>query len=79
MNDIRELLKLDELFKLSVEERIQLIGDLWDSITADGETLPPLTEAQSAELDRRIAAYEKDPSATLDGEAVDKHLWSRVK
>jgi putative addiction module component (TIGR02574 family) len=73
MNDLREL------FKLSIAERIQLVEDLWDSIAADSQNPPPLTEAQCQELDRRVAAYQKDPSATLDAETVHKQLWSRVK
>jgi putative addiction module component (TIGR02574 family) len=44
---------------LPVDERIQLVEELWDSIAADQEALP-LTSEQRAELDRRIAAYEAD-------------------
>lgn len=31
---------IEELLKLSVAERIQLVEDLWDSIAADPEALP---------------------------------------
>ncbi len=34
---------------LSVEERLQLIEDLWDSVADDPEALP-LTDAQAEEL-----------------------------
>jgi putative addiction module component (TIGR02574 family) len=44
---------IDELRKLSVAERIQLVEDLWDSIAADSDL--PLTDAQKAELDRRLS------------------------
>jgi putative addiction module component (TIGR02574 family) len=44
---------------LPLDERIRLVEDLWDSIAADQGALP-LTEAQKAELDRRLAAYERD-------------------
>ena len=44
---------------LPLEERIKLVEDLWDSIAADQGALP-LTEAQKVELDRRLAAYERD-------------------
>ena len=47
---------------LSVAERIQLAEDLWDSVAADTGDLP-LTEAQTAELDRRLADLERDPEA----------------
>jgi putative addiction module component (TIGR02574 family) len=46
--------------KLSVAERIQLAEDLWDSVAAEtGEQ--PLTEAQTTELERRLADLERDP------------------
>jgi putative addiction module component (TIGR02574 family) len=79
MNDIRELLKPGELFKLSVEDRIQIMGDLWDSITSEPDQLPPLTKEQCAEIDRRIAEHEKDPSTALDWNTVHARLWSLVK
>lgn len=44
---------------LSVEERLRLVEDLWDSIAADQQGLP-LTAEQKAELDRRLDAYEAD-------------------
>lgn len=37
---------------LSPQERLDLIGQLWDSLDADRA---PLTAAQRAELDRRLA------------------------
>jgi len=48
-----------KLRELSVEERIKLVEDLWDSIAADQQALP-LTAEQKAELDRRLDAYEVD-------------------
>jgi putative addiction module component (TIGR02574 family) len=45
---------LEELRQLSVAERIQLVEDLWASIEAD-TAATPLTDAQEAELDHRLA------------------------
>lgn len=45
---------------LSHSEKILLVEHLWDSIRAEAET-SPLTEAQEAELDRRLAEYELNP------------------
>jgi len=42
-------------------ERIELIGDLWDSLAENPESVV-LTGAQEAELDRRLEAYRKDPA-----------------
>jgi putative addiction module component (TIGR02574 family) len=52
-----------EILKLSVAERIQLVEDIWDSIARESELLP-LTDAQRAELDRRLESNESDPGAT---------------
>jgi len=51
-----------DILKLSIAERIELIGDIWDSI-AEVPGAVPLTEAQEAELDRRLDAHRKDPTA----------------
>ncbi len=71
----RALLK--ELMELSPEERIQLAEDLWDSIAQD--ELPPLTDAQKKEIDRRIEEHERDPSTALPWDEVRKWLWSNYK
>ena len=68
-----------ELFKLSVDERIKLAMDLWDSVADEPENLPPLTDAQRAEIERRMAEHERDPGSALDWEDVRKELWRRVR
>lgn len=56
-----------EYVKLSVPERIQLVEDIWDSIAEIPEELP-ITEAQQAELDRRLDAYHLNPEEGSPGE-----------
>jgi putative addiction module component (TIGR02574 family) len=41
------------LHGLSIDEKLQLIEDLWDSIAADQAALP-MTAAQRAEIDHRL-------------------------
>jgi putative addiction module component (TIGR02574 family) len=48
-----------KLQQLSVDERIKLVEDLWDSIAADQGALP-ITPDQRIELDQRLNAYEVD-------------------
>jgi putative addiction module component (TIGR02574 family) len=67
---------IQELLKLSVAERIQLVEDLWDSIAADPEGLP-LTDAQKAELDRRLEEHEMDPDSAVSWEAVRERLYKK--
>ena len=66
-------LTLGDLLELSVSERIQLVEDLWDSVTAVPDAVP-LTEAQKEELDRRLAAYREDPDAGSSWESVRERL-----
>ena len=51
-----------EILALPVEERVQLVDAIWDSISAVPEALP-LTQWQREELDRRLAEFEADPEA----------------
>lgn len=46
--------------RLSVEERITLVQEIWDSIATEAGQAP-LTEAQQQELDRRIADDDANP------------------
>jgi putative addiction module component (TIGR02574 family) len=75
---MNEVLK-KELMELSAAERIQLAEDLWDSVYADSDNLPPLTQAQKDELDRRIEEHRKDPSRAIPYEEVRAWLWARRK
>jgi putative addiction module component (TIGR02574 family) len=52
-----ESLTHDELMRLTPSERLALISQLWDSLE-DGNL--PLTGAQRAELDHRLASIDKD-------------------
>jgi putative addiction module component (TIGR02574 family) len=66
-----------DISKLSVTERIQLAEDLWDSVAAETGELP-LTEAQAAELDRRLAALAHDPAAGEPWEVVRGRVEQRL-
>jgi putative addiction module component (TIGR02574 family) len=70
---------LSDLFKLSPAERIQLAEDLWDSVAADPENVPALSEAQRAEVERRLDEHARDPLSARPWNEVRARLWSRVK
>lgn len=58
---------------LSVADRLQLVGDIWDSIAEEANGAPdilPLTDEQKVELDRRLAQYDADPSTGVPMDAV---------
>lgn len=53
---------ISKVLELPVDERIELVQQIWDSIAEIPEVVK-LTGAQSRELERRLKAYESDPSA----------------
>jgi putative addiction module component (TIGR02574 family) len=59
--------------QLSVAQRILLVEDIWDSISAEAERLP-LTDAQKQDLERRLAAYEANRHVGSTWEEVKARL-----
>lgn len=59
--------------RLSVVDRIELIGLIWDSIV-DTETDLPTPDWHLRELERRRAAAEADPEAGIPWEVVKARL-----
>lgn len=68
----------EELSKLSVAERLELVQELWDSIAAacEGEPLP-LTEPQREELARRVRELEEHPERTIPWDEAREQLRAR--
>lgn len=64
---------LDEIRRLSVAERVQLVEDIWDSLTEIPESLP-LTTSLKSELDRRLAEHEAHPEDVLPWDEVRRSL-----
>lgn len=59
--------------KLSVDERVLLVGDIMDSIAADED----LTDAQRAELELRLADDDANPDDTVPWEQVAEEAAAR--
>ena len=59
---------------LSIPERLRLVEEIWDSIGEDSESLP-LSSEQRAELERRWAEHEADPSTAIPWERVRNELF----
>jgi putative addiction module component (TIGR02574 family) len=65
--------------KLSITERIDLIGDIWDSIIDEApDDEITLSQAEKAELHRRVAAYRADPSRGIPWEQVRAELFGEL-
>lgn len=67
-----------ELLALPLAERIRLAQALWDSISEVPDALP-LSDADRAELDRRLEAYYRDPDAGSPWQDVVARIRQRAK
>ena len=67
-------LTAEEIDRLSPEERLALIGELWDSLD---DTEIPLTPAQTAELERRLASFESERDKGISWEVLKRELRQR--
>ena len=61
---------------MSVEDRIALVKDIWDSVAIDAGLLPPST-LEKAELDRRLAEDDASPNNTIAWETIKAEAQSR--
>ena len=46
------------ILELTTSERIQLVQDIWDSVTIKTDEIP-ITDSQKQELDRRLDLWEE--------------------
>ena len=65
-----------DIASLSPQERLELIGRLWDSLDSDDIRLTP---AQEAELDRRLSTFDEDIKAGSTWEQLDSELDRRYR
>lgn len=61
---------------LTAEERLSLLEELWDSLATTPEALP-LTEAQRAELDRRLDELDAEGPVGIPWDEVLSRIRSR--
>jgi putative addiction module component (TIGR02574 family) len=69
-----ELLTQDELVRLTPPERLALISQLWDSLE---DNQLPLSVAQRAELDNRLATLDQDRREGITWTALKAELEQR--
>jgi putative addiction module component (TIGR02574 family) len=63
--------------RLTLEELI-LVEEIWDSISADSTALP-LTDAQTAELKKRIEEDDTNPGEVTPWEQVKTFTLARLR
>ena len=63
-------INLDAIKRLSVQERVRLVQDTWDTLQPTASELP-VTEEQRALVHERLVEYRRNPDATIP--------WSEVR
>ncbi|MDP9178068.1 MAG: addiction module protein [Gemmatimonadota bacterium] len=63
--------------ELTAEERIELMGRLWDSL--DSAASAPITAALAAELDRREAKADVDPEGGDSWPQIKEDLAKKLR
>ena len=64
-----------EITRLSPQERLDLIGALWDSLAPEDVRLTP---AQDAELARRMATFDADKQSAVEWETLEAEFERRA-
>ena len=64
-----------DLRQLSPADKLSLVTELWDDLASQPDEIP-VTSEQIAELDRRMAAYRKDPTQVTTWAAIKSRILS---
>jgi putative addiction module component (TIGR02574 family) len=65
-----------DTLELSIPERIQLVEDIWDTITAKASSIE-LTDEEKRIIDARLEKYHQNPEFGSPWEDVYKRIVSR--
>ena len=65
-----------EIEELSTDERLRLIGDVWDTLEEAADSMA-LSDDHREILERRIASLERNPEATVSREVVMQRARNR--
>ena len=66
-----EILSQEQIAQLTIEQRLELIEALWDSLDQSDVPIPP---AQVAELDRRMESFDQDATLAEPWDIVRKRI-----
>jgi putative addiction module component (TIGR02574 family) len=69
---------LEEAKVLAIDEQIELVEAIWDGIVSRN-AVPPLTEAQGAELDRRLSHHLKNPDDVVSWDEVKTAAIAKIR
>ena len=71
------LAEIPQLAKLSTDEKLQLVEDLWDSIASSPQNVP-VSEAEQTLLEERWAAHRQNPDTALTLDEFKQQLARRL-
>ncbi len=67
-----------ELSQLSPSDKLMLVNELWDDLAANPHQIP-VSDEVTAELDRRMEEYRKDPTAVTTWEEVQLRVLGQIE
>ncbi len=76
MNIMPDTFHMSDVLALPIEDRLRLVEEIWDSIAAFPEAVA-LTDAQRRELDARLDAHRRNPTAGSPWAEVKSRLLRR--
>lgn len=65
---------ISDLASLPVNDRVRVVQAVWDTLPSDADV--GVSPEQQAELDRRIAAHDADPSSSISREELMRRIQS---
>ena len=68
---------MEVIRKLSISERLALVEEIWDSISADPSSVP-VSDVQVAEARRRLRAHDADPTTAVPWQEAEARLRSKT-
>ena len=71
-------ISMADVLKLTPEERLTLVEEIWDSIAAVPEAIQ-LTDAQRRELEARLAEHRATPDAASPWRGVAARVRQKLK
>ncbi|MBK8476383.1 MAG: addiction module protein [Opitutaceae bacterium] len=67
-----------EVAVLSPDQRIELIGEIWNTLAATPETVP-VPESHRVELARRVEAHRAAPDELIPWEQVEAQIDEQLR
>jgi putative addiction module component (TIGR02574 family) len=69
--------KAIDVLQLSRDERLDLIEQLWESLSDEERDSLPLTSEQEQELDRRLDALDREGPVGISSDELRRRIRSR--